>query len=319
LKCFPLLLLAASLSGQTPAGPCSNFYPNVVPRLVPVPGVKDVRKLAISYAFKDPRALQWIAPLNLETDGASIPRIFKRIIGDHWNPQYLRGAIIHDAYYTTPQGRARGDADRMLYDSITCDGTSPTKAKLIFLAVRIGGVFCWNHGTRKGAEAAGNPSGLQDLSAGLQPPPGMGAMSTAMKAAGFSEPDDPLTLTWQKAQFRAMSLPDLALDDAEIQGLFNHIPMGAERMAAFSKIMENRIARFRAFKDLQQLLVLPPEAPLADLVASFESRIPSQLKGKIDFRGKTVSDDVSIEALARILDAFCPEQWDEVKRLGQQP
>ncbi len=96
--------------------------------------------------FIDAKAVQWNAPKDTLTDGASIPRVFINIIGDPRSREFLNAATVHDAYcgrgnengpyYHTAPWQA---VHRMLYDGLRVGGTSAPKAKLMYAAVFLAG------------------------------------------------------------------------------------------------------------------------------------------------------------------------------------
>ncbi|MER9503906.1 DUF1353 domain-containing protein [Mesorhizobium sp. M0579] len=74
------------------------------------------------------------------TDGASIPEWAQRIIGDPYDPSYLKAAIIHDHYcYLENHVRSWRDTDRMFYDALLDLHVAKAKAKIMYYAVYLGG------------------------------------------------------------------------------------------------------------------------------------------------------------------------------------
>jgi hypothetical protein len=80
---------------------------------------------------------------NLEsgtTDGASIPSWAQPIIGDPYDPSYLKAAIVHDHYcYKENRVRPWRETHRMFYDALVDLGVDSTKAKIMYFAVYLGG------------------------------------------------------------------------------------------------------------------------------------------------------------------------------------
>jgi hypothetical protein len=62
-----------------------------------------------------------IVPRGYTTDGASIPWIFRMVIGEPFHPRFQAAALLHDYLYTYTYG-TRTDADRMLYDFLRVSG-----------------------------------------------------------------------------------------------------------------------------------------------------------------------------------------------------
>lgn len=96
--------------------------------------------------FIDSNSKRWGAPAETLTDGASIPAIFIRIIGDPTSPEFINAATVHDAYCGSGnEDRAYYHAaswpkvHRMFYDALRVGGTPKIKAQLMYAAVYMGG------------------------------------------------------------------------------------------------------------------------------------------------------------------------------------
>lgn len=96
--------------------------------------------------FIDAVSTNWAAPAATLTDGASIPPIFVRTIGDPKSREFINAATIHDAYCgvgnengTYFQAATWPKVHRMFYDALRVGGTPKVKAKIMFAAVYIGG------------------------------------------------------------------------------------------------------------------------------------------------------------------------------------
>lgn len=96
--------------------------------------------------FVDSKRSNWVAPANTLTDGASIPPIFVRIIGDPKSREFINAATVHDAYCGTGNethayyhAAKWQDVHRMFYDALRVGGTPQVKAKVMFAAVYLGG------------------------------------------------------------------------------------------------------------------------------------------------------------------------------------
>lgn len=142
-----------STSGRECAGPsdANCYYLNSPVRLagdkVNIPGRSyDFYRLAEDLEFVDGRNRNWVAPKETLTDGASIPEIFVRFIGDPTSDEFTNAAALHDAYCGIgnedgPVYRTRTwqETHRLFYDGLIVGGTPEPKAKLMFAAVWIGG------------------------------------------------------------------------------------------------------------------------------------------------------------------------------------
>lgn len=96
--------------------------------------------------FVDARGRNWQAPVNTLTDGASIPRLFIRMLGDPKSREFSNAAAMHDAYCGIgnekgPKFHSRPwrEVHRMFYEGLRVGGTDKTRAKIMFAAVYIGG------------------------------------------------------------------------------------------------------------------------------------------------------------------------------------
>lgn len=96
--------------------------------------------------FVDAQGANWVAPSRTLTDGASIPKIFVKIVGDPTSPEFINAAAVHDAYCGIGNEggamfhRAKWeDVHVMFYDGLIVGGTSEIRAKIMFAAVWLGG------------------------------------------------------------------------------------------------------------------------------------------------------------------------------------
>lgn len=70
------------------------------------------------------------------TDGASIPPWAQPIIGDAYDPSFLKAAIVHDHYcYKENHVRTWRQTHRMFYDALNDLNVDPIKAKVMYFAV----------------------------------------------------------------------------------------------------------------------------------------------------------------------------------------
>lgn len=72
-------------------------------------------------------------------EGASIPRIFRTLVGHPMTIKVLRAALIHDWLYITKKS-SRKYADDVFYESMIISWVSKRKALLFYYMVRI---FWW--------------------------------------------------------------------------------------------------------------------------------------------------------------------------------
>ncbi len=81
------------------------------------------------------------------TDGASIPRVFWRLIGGPFSGRYIGAALIHDQLYVT-QGYGgmftRKEVDQIFHRAMLSLGVSRWRAQLMYWAVRTGGRSGWD-------------------------------------------------------------------------------------------------------------------------------------------------------------------------------
>lgn len=80
-----------------------------------------------------------------QTDGASIPRLFWRLIGPPLGDRYTAAAVIHDLLYRTEGAEmfTRGDVDDLFHEMLMVLGVPGWKAWVMWFAVRIGGAASW--------------------------------------------------------------------------------------------------------------------------------------------------------------------------------
>jgi len=82
-------------------------------------------------------------PAGFTFDGASVPRLFWRIVtpGD---PRVIRAAMLHDfAYRNLRWVQTRKLADQNFRRMLIGDGVSPAVAHAMYWAVRLGGGGAW--------------------------------------------------------------------------------------------------------------------------------------------------------------------------------
>lgn len=87
----------------------------------------------------------FVVPAGFTTDFASIPRFAQSIFPK--SGQYNRAAVVHDAGYTGNLRTLTGQrvhlikplTDKLFYEAMRADGVGRLAAKLMYLAVKIGG------------------------------------------------------------------------------------------------------------------------------------------------------------------------------------
>lgn len=114
--------------------------------------------------FIDASGKRWTAPAGTATDGASIPSLFEALIGGADSPEFREASAIHDAYCgrgneALPVYQSRGwrAVHRSFYDALIVNGVGEFRAKVMFVAVYLGGPR-WND--PEGERAALNRSQL---------------------------------------------------------------------------------------------------------------------------------------------------------------
>lgn len=89
-------------------------------------------------------------PAGFESDGASVPRFFWRIVFPPGDPPAMLAAFVHDFIYRThPKGYDRKEADRAFKILLLDNGVSAVQAHLAYWGVRLGGRAAWKAGGKK--------------------------------------------------------------------------------------------------------------------------------------------------------------------------
>lgn len=96
--------------------------------------------------FTDADDREWTAPKGALTDGASVPRFALSVTDGRFAKEFVKAAVLHDAYASDDNKdldqyhqRSWQDVHRMFYDACIADGTSKTKAQIMFAAVWLAG------------------------------------------------------------------------------------------------------------------------------------------------------------------------------------
>jgi len=158
-KCSSFIGLASSLqTGQAadlpnplPCSPCFIGTLKLIDHPSDATGATKI--LADDLFFVDPDEFVWKAGKGDVTDGASIPPLFKEIIGGPFESDYLPAAVIHD-HYTKRVHRVRTwrDTARVFYQAMLVNGVNVIKAKTMYFAV-------YTFGPHWGVLAKGVPCG----------------------------------------------------------------------------------------------------------------------------------------------------------------
>ena len=90
--------------------------------------------------------VEYTVPAGFECDGASIPRVFWRIIGPPMDCDYIVEAIIHDWIYRF-QPVSRHVADRDFFNRLKKPGLK-IRRYLIYISVALFGWISWNRNKR---------------------------------------------------------------------------------------------------------------------------------------------------------------------------
>ena len=96
----------------------------------------------------------FLIPRGFESDGASVPRLFWRVVFPNSDSHATTAGICHDYIYRTqPEGWTREEADRMFLALLVEFGTPVRRALAAYHAVRLFGWIAWRE-NRKLLEAA---------------------------------------------------------------------------------------------------------------------------------------------------------------------
>ncbi len=100
------------------------------------PGAPNRRvRLLEAFSYTDPEGVVWDAPKDSLVDGASIPRALWTAVGSPFDGDYFYASIVHDTACDR-RDRPWRDVHYMFYRACRAGGTSPGKAKIMYLAVR---------------------------------------------------------------------------------------------------------------------------------------------------------------------------------------
>ena len=92
----------------------------------------------------------FLIPRHFESDGASVPRLFWRVVFPPTDSTAAAAGVAHDFIYRIqPEGWSRKDADRMFLAFLIENGASYFAANAAYLAVRLFGRIAWNENRRR--------------------------------------------------------------------------------------------------------------------------------------------------------------------------
>ena len=104
------------------------------------------------FTLREPLCVEWsgktiLVPVGFESDGASVPRFFWRLVFPPGDNRAIRAAFAHDYVYRThPEGWTKAEADRMFYELLVEDGIPRGRAYLAYLGVKLFGAAAWEAG-----------------------------------------------------------------------------------------------------------------------------------------------------------------------------
>jgi len=109
--------------------------------------LSDNIKLTAELSYWCPRTKQLIVvPKGFISDCASIPRLLWPIIGQPFDWRWRKESVLHDFLYrTNGQIVTRKVADQIFYDALREGGLRYTKAKAMYLGVRLFGWLPWGN------------------------------------------------------------------------------------------------------------------------------------------------------------------------------
>lgn len=86
------------------------------------------------------KRVQWLTiPQGFNSDGCSIPKLFRFLLGCPHTPKYVPASIIHDYIIANPHlvDYDRERASLIFFHALINEGVHPVKAALMFLGVDI--------------------------------------------------------------------------------------------------------------------------------------------------------------------------------------
>ena len=95
-------------------------------------------RLGQNFGFIDSAGIGWQATKGLATDGASIPEWAKTVIGQSFEPAFIRAAVIHD-HYCVRRVRPWRQTHKVFHEALLASGVSRLQAGIMYYGVLIGG------------------------------------------------------------------------------------------------------------------------------------------------------------------------------------
>ena len=90
------------------------------------------------FTFTEPDGTVWEAPVGAAVNGASIPRLFWRVVGNPYQGRYRRASVLHDVACDrgTETGLPSWRTHLMFWRAMRADGVGMIRAWLMWAAVR---------------------------------------------------------------------------------------------------------------------------------------------------------------------------------------
>ncbi len=95
-------------------------------------------RLLADFEYVDRHGERWHVPAGWQINGASIPRRLWHLIGSPFVGSYRKASVIHDVYCDL-RVEDSSPTHRMFFEACRAGGTSPLRATIMWLAVRIFG------------------------------------------------------------------------------------------------------------------------------------------------------------------------------------
>ncbi len=105
--------------------------------------------------------LEILVKAGYRTDGASIPRLAWRVVGNPWE-EYLAAAVVHDILYET-EALEREDADRCFLDLMEFCGVGKIRRAIMYRAVKVFGGATWKKHNAQSIALARNFLGIREI------------------------------------------------------------------------------------------------------------------------------------------------------------
>jgi len=134
---FRCVFVAAALASLVPLHALAQFDGELV--LLPA-GCQATGQCTLrnKLRYTDGSGTVWEAKAGLVTDGASIPGVFQPFVGAPFEESFIKAAVVHD-HYCDRHVRSWRQTHRVFYDGLIAQGVSAAKAKVMYLAVYLGG------------------------------------------------------------------------------------------------------------------------------------------------------------------------------------